>query len=184
MFKHLRYNGAAQTLHWLIALLVVIQFVLAKMAAPLSLGARKLALLADHKSIGMTVFVLAVIRIAWRVKSPPPPLPTEMHRTERTVAAATHASLYMLLFAMPVSGWLMSSAKNYSVSWFSIFVWPNLIGPNEAVFGWLKALHHALGNGLLAIASLHVLGAIKHHFWNRDGILLRMLPDILPRNRP
>jgi cytochrome b561 len=178
-----RYTRTAQMLHWLIALLIVVQFTLAKMAANLPLGMRKLALLAEHKSVGMTVLVLAVIRLAWRLRHTPPPLPPQMRRVERWLAAASHVSFYVILFAMPLSGWFMSSAKNYSVSWFGAFTWPNLIGPNEAAFAVLKALHHLLGTLLIAIASLHILAAIKHHFWNRDDVLVRMLPEIRAANR-
>src|ERR1700691_5576249 len=106
---HRRYTSTAQSLHWLIALLIVVQFALARMAAHLPLGVRKLSLLAEHKSVGMTVLVLAVIRIAWRLKRAPPPLPAEMRRVERVLAGASHFSFYVILFAMPLSGWLMSS---------------------------------------------------------------------------
>jgi cytochrome b561 len=85
---------------------------------------------------------------------------------------------------MPLSGWLMSSAKNYSVSWFGVFTWPNLIGPSEAAFGFLRSLHHVLSSLLVAIASLHVLAALKHHFWNKDDVLVRMLPAFLREKRP
>jgi cytochrome b561 len=112
----LRYGAMAQALHWIVAGLIVAQYVMARMAAHLPLGARKLALLAEHKSFGMTVLILAVIRLAWRLKNPPPPLPTDTHHVERLLARVAHVSLYVLLFAMPLSGWLMSSAKNYSVS--------------------------------------------------------------------
>jgi cytochrome b561 len=70
----------------------------------------------------------------------------------------------------------MSSAKSYSVSWFGAFSWPNLIEPDEAAFNFLKALHHLLSNLLFAIGSLHILAALKHHFWNKDAVLIRMLP--------
>ncbi len=173
-----RYGATAQALHWIVAGLIVTQYVLAKMAAHLPLGARKLALLAEHKSFGMTVLILAVIRLAWRLKNPPPPLPTDTHHVERLLARVAHVSLYVLLFAMPVSGWLMSSAKNYSVSWFGVFTWPNLIEPDEAAVDFFKTLHHFLSNLLLAIASLHILAALKHHFWNKDAVLIRMLPDL------
>jgi cytochrome b561 len=172
-----RYDATAQVLHWIVAGLIVAQYVLAKSAVHLPLGARKLALLAEHKSIGMTVLILAVVRLAWRLKNPPPPPPTDMRHVERLLARVAHASLYVLLFAMPLSGWLMSSAKSYSVSWFGVFTWPNLIGPDEAAFGLLKALHHFLSNLLFAIASLHILAALKHHLWNKDAVLVRMLPD-------
>jgi cytochrome b561 len=178
----LRYGITAQALHWIVAGLIVTQYVLARTAAHLPLGARKLALLAEHKSFGMTVFMLAVIRLAWRLENPPPPLPTDMRRVERFLAHATHVSFYVLLFAMPLSGWLMSSAKNYSVSWFGAFSWPNLINPNEAAFNFFKALHHSLSNILFAIASLHVLAAFKHHFWHKDDVLVRMFPVWKARN--
>ena len=178
-----RYTSTAQALHWLIALLIVVQFVLARMAAPLPLGARKLALLAEHKSFGMTVLLLVVVRFAWRLKNVPPSLPANMHTVERFLARFTHVSFYVLLIAMPLSGWLMSSAKNYSVSWFGAFSWPNLIGPSETAFGFFKTLHHLLSDALFAIASLHILAALKHHFWNKDDVLARMLPDFRTDNK-
>jgi cytochrome b561 len=179
-----RYTPTAQVLHWLIALLIVVQFVLARMAAHLPLSMRKLSLLAEHKSFGMTVLILATVRLAWRLTHAPPPLPVQMRRVERWLATASHVSFYVILFAMPVSGWLMSSAKNFSVSWFGAFTWPNLIEPNEAAFSAFKTLHHLLSNLLIAIASLHILAAIKHHFWNKDDVLVRMLPEFRFLDRP
>jgi cytochrome b561 len=85
-------------------------------------------------------------------------------------------AFYVLLFAMPLTGWLMSSAKNYSVSWFGVFTWPNLIAKNETAFDLLRSTHHILSYALFAIAVLHILAALKHHFWNKDTVLLRMLP--------
>jgi cytochrome b561 len=92
------------------------------------------------------------------------------------LAPATHGAFYVLLFAMPLTGWMMSSAKNYSVSWFGLFTWPNLIAPNETAFNLLKSTHDYLSDLLFALAILHVLAAIKHHFWNKDDVLKRMLP--------
>ena len=89
---------------------------------------------------------------------------------------STHVAFYVLLFAMPLTGWLMSSAKNYSVSWFGLFTWPNLIAKNETAFDLLRSTHHILSYVLFAIAVLHILAALKHHFWNKDDVLLRMLP--------
>jgi cytochrome b561 len=171
-----RYTAVAQALHWLIAALIVTQFVLAISADDLPLGAHKLALLARHKSFGMTVLMLAALRLLWRLKNSPPDLPSGMTGLERMLARGTHIAFYVLLFAMPMTGWLMSSAKNYSVSWFGLFTWPNLIGKNEAAFDALRSTHHILGYILFAIAVLHVLAALKHHFWNKDDVLLRMLP--------
>jgi cytochrome b561 len=83
-----------------------------------------------------------------------------------------------------VSGWLMSSAKNYSVSWFNRFTWPDLIGKSDAAFQWLRGLHHALSYALLALASVHVFAALRHQLWLKDGVLMRMLPFGRYRNRP
>jgi cytochrome b561 len=171
-----RYTAVAQGLHWLIAGLIVTQFVLAIAADDLPLGAHKLALLARHKSFGMTVLMLAALRLLWRLKNSPPDLPSGMTPLERVLARSTHVAFYVLLFAMPMTGWLMSSAKNYSVSWFGLFTWPNLIGKNETAFDLLRTTHHILSYILFAIAVLHILAALKHHFWNKDDVLLRMLP--------
>jgi cytochrome b561 len=171
-----RYSVVAQGFHWVIAGLIVTQFTLAWMADDLPLGMHKLALLARHKSFGMTVLMLAVLRLLWRLFNRPPELPSGMSKLERILAKGTHALFYILLFAMPLSGWLMSSAKNYSVSWFGRFTWPNLIGPDERAFDLLKTIHESLSWLLFAVAILHILAALKHHFWNKDDVLTRMLP--------
>jgi cytochrome b561 len=171
-----RYSAVAQSFHWIIAALVVTQFVLANLAEDLPIGAHKLALLARHKSVGMTVLILAILRLLWRIKHRPPGLPPGMSPIERMLARATHFAFYVLLFAMPLTGWLMSSAKNYSVSWFGLFTWPNLIGKNETAFDLLRSTHGILAGTLFAIAVLHILAALKHHFWNKDDVLRRMLP--------
>jgi cytochrome b561 len=171
-----RYTAVAQAFHWIIAALIVSQFVLGHMAADLPNNMHKLALLARHKSFGMTVLMLAILRLLWRLKNPPPELPAGMSPLERMIARATHVAFYVLLFAMPLTGWMMSSAKNYAVSWFGLFTWPNLIGKNEATFDALRATHEILSDVLFAIAVLHILAALKHHFWNKDDVLVRMLP--------
>jgi cytochrome b561 len=176
----MRYSAVAQTFHWVIAALIVTQFVLAYTADDLPIGVHKLALLARHKSFGMTILMLAVLRLLWRLKNPPPALPAGMTSVERMLARATHIAFYVLLFAMPLTGWMMSSAKNYSVSWFGVFTWPNLIGKNENAFELLRSTHHVLSFILFAIAVLHILAALKHHFWDKDDVLLRMLPLFKP----
>ena len=171
-----RYTAIAQAFHWIIAALIVTQFVLGLMQEDLPLGMHKLAVLARHKSFGMTVLMLAVLRLAWRLFNPPPPLPDGMSKVEIILARTTHVAFYVLLFAMPLSGWMMSSAKNYSVSWFGVFTWPNLIAPNERSFDVMRSTHYVLSITLFAVAILHILAALKHHFWNKDDVLTRMLP--------
>jgi cytochrome b561 len=179
-----RYGGMAQILHWVIAALIATQFVLARIAGDLPLGARKLGLLARHKSVGMTILMLAIVRLIWRLNHAPPPLPPGMSPLERAIARGTHVAFYVFLFAMPLTGWMMSSAKNYSVSWFGLFTWPNLIGKNEAAFEFLHSTHDILSDLLFVIVVLHIAAALKHHFWNRDDVLLRMLPGFKPGRRP
>jgi cytochrome b561 len=170
-----RYSAVAQTFHWVIAALVIVQFFLANQYhnAPL---AKKIAPIATHKSVGMTILMLAIMRLVWRLFNPPPGLPQGMSRLEQIGAKFTHFAFYFLLFAMPLSGWLMSSAKNYSVSYFGLFTWPDLVKPNEQAFDLLKETHETLSTVLLVLAILHVLAALKHHFWNKDDVLKRMLP--------
>lgn len=171
-----RYSTVAQIFHWVIAALIVVQFTLGWSAEDLPNGLHKLALFARHKSFGMTVLILAVLRLLWRLRHPAPPLPAGMTRIEIIGARTTHIAFYVLLFAMPLTGWMMSSAKNYAVSWFGLFTWPNLIGKNEAAFAVLRTVHDTLSYVLFAVAVLHILAALKHHFWNRDDVLVRMLP--------
>ncbi len=104
-----------------------------------------------------------------------------MSRRERLAARGTHVAFYILLFVQPITGWMMSSAKNYSVSWFGLFTWPNLIGKNEGAFNFLRLTHDTLSGVLFTIAVLHIGAALKHHFWNRDEVLLRMLPFTGPQ---
>src|SRR6202789_3821224 len=155
------YGAVSRTFHWLIAALIVTQFTLAYLADDLPLGAHKLVLLARHKSFGMTVLMLAMLRLVWRFMNPPPEIPSGMTPIERVLARATHVAFYVLLFAMPLTGWMMSSAKNYSVSWFGLFTWPNLIAQNDAAFEFLKSTHDYLSYALFAIAVLHILAALK-----------------------
>jgi cytochrome b561 len=171
-----RYSAVAQGFHWLVAILIVLQFTLGWTAEELPLGARKLARLDWHKSFGMTILMLAVLRLLWRLFNRPPELPSGMSTLEKKLARATHVLFYVLIFVMPLTGWMMSSAKNYSVSWFHQFTWPNLIGPNEQSFDLLRTTHDTLSWLLFALALLHILAALKHHFWNKDDVLKRMLP--------
>ena len=173
--KH-RYDAIAQLLHWVIAGLIVTQFVLANLAEDAPSTMQKLAMFTRHKSFGMTVLMLAVVRLLWRLGHKPPALPTGMKSYEVTVAKLTHVLFYVLLFAIPLSGWLMSSARGFTVSWFGLFSWPNLIAKNQDTFELLKEVHEALAATLFFLAILHILAALKHHFWNKDDVLKRMLP--------
>ncbi len=171
-----RYRGIAQLLHWTVAALIVVQYVLINLAEDNPSKMQQLALITRHKSFGMTVLMLAAVRLAWRLFNPPPELPSGMRPYERLIARLTHVAFYVLLFATPLAGWLMSSARGFTVSWFGLFSWPNLIAQDKGNFEMLKEVHEALAATLFFLAILHVAAALKHHFWDKDDVLRRMLP--------
>jgi cytochrome b561 len=150
--------------------------VLASIADELPLGMKKLAMLARHKSVGITILALALIRLLWRWANPTPTLPDTLKPYERSLAQFTHAALYGLLFAMPISGWLMSSARGFPVSWFGFFQLPDLVPKNKALYDWMLTTHDALAWTLGVIVALHVAAALKHHYLLKDDTLRRMLP--------
>ncbi len=170
-----RYGSVAQSLHWLVAALLVVQFTLARIAEHLPLGPDKVGTLARHKSVGITILGLAALRLAWRWFNPPPPLPP-MPGWQARAARISHASFYAILFAMPLTGWMMSSASNYPVSWFGFVQLPDLVAPDPALKKLLHEVHETLSKILIALAGLHVLAAVKHQFVDRNGLLFRMLP--------
>lgn len=170
-----RYGSVAQALHWLIVLLLIGQVAVGKIAHEMPDGFDKLVLLARHKSFGITILGLALLRLVWRLFDRPPPLPA-MAGWQRAAARTTHWALYALLFAMPLSGWLMSSASNYPVSWFGLAQLPDFVAPDRGLKHLLEELHETLATGLIALALLHVAAALKHQLVDRDGLLWRMLP--------
>jgi cytochrome b561 len=170
-----RWGAVAQLFHWLIVALIIAQVTLASLAddAP---PARKLTLLARHKSVGITILMLAVVRLLWRWLNPTPELPATLKSWEQVLARTTHALLYVLLFAMPLTGWTMSSARGFPVSWFGFFTLPNLVPKNKSLYEALLLTHSSLAWVLYAVVALHVAAAMKHHFMLRDDVLRRMLP--------
>ena len=171
-----RYGAVAQLLHWLIVALLIVQVTTALLADDMPLGLQKLAMLARHKSFGMTILALAALRVIWRFTNPVPVLPTTLKPYERRLARGTHFLLYALLFAMPISGWIMSVAHNYPVSWFHLFTWPNPVTPDKALAEIMEGVHESLAYTLGAVVTLHVLAALKHQFVLKDDVLKRMLP--------
>jgi cytochrome b561 len=177
-----RYGLIAQFFHWAIVVLIVTQFVLAQKADALPLGAAKLATLAQHKSVGITILSLAVLRLTWRLIGSTPPLPSATPIWQRRAAHVSHFLLYALLLLVPVLGWLMSSARNFPVSWFGLVTLPDLIAPNRPAYEFLHDAHEFCARLLAVIALVHIAAALKHHFIERDDVLRRMLP--LPGRRP
>ena len=170
------WGALSKALHWLIVLLIINQWVIAARADSLPLGAAKLSALSWHKSFGMTILALAIIRLVWRWMNPVPTLQGMAKSWERALAHLSHVLLYGLIFAMPLTGWLMSSARNFPVSWFGVFQFPDLVAPDKALYQRMNDLHHTLFAALVVVALLHIAGALKHHFIDKNEVLKRMLP--------
>ncbi len=169
------YGWPAQALHWSVVVLVIAQYVLANMAEAADSRMDMFVLFARHKSVGLTIFALAVVRLVWRFMNEQPRLPVTMPVWQRTLAQATHWLLYVLVFLLPITGVLGSAASNYPVTWFGAFAIPPLLEPNEALGDLLHEIHKILAGSLAVVAGIHLLGALKHHFVDKDDILRRML---------
>ena len=170
-----RYTGPAIAAHWVIAALILVAFPLGVYMHELPLSPTKLKLYSYHKWIGITVLLLFVPRILWRITHRPP-APLAMPAWQHRIAESTYHLLYLLMFLVPLSGWLMSSAKGFQVVYFGVLPLPDLVGKSEDLGDLLKGVHEALNFGLLALVGLHVAGALKHVIIDRDGTLRRMLP--------
>ena len=179
-----RWGSVAQSLHWVIALLILAQFVLAQLAENAGALRREnpaaaleqLALLARHKSIGITILALAVVRLVWRWTSTVPAMPAAMPGWQVFLARGTHVAFYALLFALPITGWITSSTANFPVAWFGLFTLPDLVGPNRELHEQFEEIHHLCGTALWILAAVHVAAALQHHFFAKDDVLKRMLP--------
>lgn len=176
-----RYTGVAIALHWLVALLILGSFVVGTYMVGLDLSPWKLKVYAWHKWIGVTIFLLVTLRLVWRVTHRPPLLPAAMSVWQRHAVAITHAMLYLLMLAVPISGWVMSSAGGFPVVYLGVFQLPDLVAKDKVLFELMKSVHFALNKTLLALVVLHVAAAIKHHYVDRDDVLARMVPYLKPR---
>ena len=171
-----RYTATAKALHWGIAVLILGLLGLGFYMQDLALSPTKLQLYAWHKWAGISVFVLVVVRLAWRITHRPPPLPAHMAPIERLAAHAGHHLLYLLMFAIPLSGWLMSSAKGFQTVWFGLLPIPDLLAKDKELGELLQTVHMSLNFVLVAVLLGHAGAALKHHFCDKDDVLSRMLP--------
>jgi cytochrome b561 len=177
-----RYTTTAVTLHWLVALLIFAAFPLGLYMHDLPLSPYKLRLFSYHKWIGITVLLLAVIRVTWRSTHRPPLMPDTMLRWEKIAAESVHYLLYTLIFIIPITGWLMSSAKGFQTVWFGVLPLPDLVGKDKELGKLLEEVHAYLNYIMLGLVVAHVGASLKHHFIERDDILTRMIPFLRQRS--
>lgn len=178
--ENARYGGAAITLHWATALLIVANLLLGLTMVALPFSPRKLQWYQWHKWVGVTVFLLTCARLAWRAVHPAPPA-VAMPRWQQRASAVSHAALYALLFLVPLSGWIYSSATGVQVVYLGLVPLPDLVAKDRALGALLKTVHVSLNVALFALVGLHVAAALRHHFIDRDAVLSRMLPHLRPR---
>ena len=166
------YHPLVRLLHWAVAGMIVLQFVLAKLADRAG-DAAELALLANHKSVGLTIMAIAILRIIVRLRVPDPP-PLEMPEWQEKASEISHWLLYAFLFLLPVTCWLMSSASAAPVSWFSVVQIPDLVAADPQLEEVLEEVHETFAKILLLLAGIHVVAAIRHAVINRDGPMSRI----------
>lgn len=181
-----RYGAVAMAFHWLIAALVLVNVGLGLSFDSFQRGsAERLQIVLIHKSIGLTVLVLSVLRLVWRLLHRAPPLPAGMNPVLKVAAHTSHVLLYFFIIALPLTGWAMVSASSLGqpTHWFGLFDWPNLSFlanlPREQRAPYRELFddtHVFLAWSAITLVVIHVLAALYHHFIRRDDVLRRMLP--------
>jgi cytochrome b561 len=169
-----RFGLIAILLHWIMAVLLIGLVALGLYMADMPISVQKLKYYGWHKEFGILALMLAIVRLSWRLSNTTPSL-SNLHTWERLLARAAHYTFYFFMFALPFSGWLITSAANLPVSFFGWFTLPNLISASEPQRLFFTEVHEWLAYGLIATFCLHVAGAMKHFLIDRDDILQRIL---------
>lgn len=169
----LRYSAPAIVLHWLLAAAIIGSFSLGIYMTELPFSPTRLKLYSWHKWAGISILALSALRLLWRLSHRPPADPP-MPAWQARAAHATHGLLYLLFFAVPISGWIYSSASGFPVVWFAVLPLPDLVPVDKALAENLKLLHKVLTLSLAALVLMHVAAAVKHHVIDGDGLINRM----------
>jgi cytochrome b561 len=179
-----RYGAVAAVLHWLMAVLLIALVALGLFMVRLpdvGFDTMKITLILYHKDLGMLAFALAALRLAWRVTNALPRLVENLPEWQKVVARFVHLSFYALMLALPITGWLMSSAAGFTVSFLELFDLPDLVQHDDYLFQVFAAVHKWLGYALIPLIAVHAGAALRHHFLFRDDTLRKML---LPATSP
>jgi cytochrome b561 len=174
MTQPTRYSTLSILLHWLMAVLIVAAFSIGLSVDDMPLSPAKFKWIAYHKWIGITVLGLFAFRLLARLLGTTPPLPETMSPAAQLAAKLGHLALYVLMLAIPLTGWLMSSAYGFPVVYLKLVQLPDLVAQNKALAETLKGVHATLNWIMAATVIGHVAAALKHHVIDRDGLLWRM----------
>ena len=171
------YGATAIGLHWIIALLIFAAFGLGLyMTGIPGLTPTKLKLFSWHKWLGVTVFMIAVLRVLWRATHPAPPVAAGTPAWQAKAAAGAHHLLYVLILVVPITGYVYSCAAGVPVVYLGLWKLPMIVEKNDALKDIFKFIHIWLNYGMAAVVVIHAAAAIKHQVVDRDGTLARMLP--------
>ena len=173
---HERWGPVSQLLHWLIVLLILGQGTVGLLMTEMRNSPDKIELYALHKSVGLTLLALVALRLLWRLYAGSPLAVASMPRWQARVASLTHALLYALLVAIPLTGWLLNSAAGFPLQWFGLFNLPDIAASDHDLHEWAEDTHELLFWTLVVVALVHAAAAIHHHLFLRDATLARMLP--------
>ncbi len=171
-----RFGVVARIFHWLVFLLLIGSFGLAWTMDGMRLSPAKLEIISWHKWVGVTVFLVVILRLGWRLVNTTPTHPPETKPLQKAAAALSHFLLYLIIIVMPITGWIMSSAKNLPVVYLGLFQIPGPYAGRKDVAELMEEIHETLATVLLVLVGIHVLAALYHHFFLRDNVLRRMLP--------
>jgi cytochrome b561 len=176
-----RYSKVAMLFHWAIAILVIMNWLIAERAHDLP-RAEGQQVMGYHMAWGMLILALSLGRLAWRLTHKPPPLNPQLKPWERMLAQTVHTVFYILIIGLPLGAWLASSLSGHGVNFFGLFTIPALpVGSNGKLGHTIFEAHATGGSILIYLVGLHILGALKHTFWDKDGDLFRMLPFGTPK---
>lgn len=171
-----RWGSIAKTFHWTMAIGLIGMLLLGWYMVDLPNSRDKFDWYLLHKSTGLTLLTVVVFRVLWRWLDVTPKLPPLTPRWQIWASKISHVLLYLLMLAMPLSGWLYNSASNFPLKWFNLLRVPQLLAPDRELKHLLKDLHESFAIALAVVIAVHVAAALKHHFIDRDAILKRMLP--------
>ena len=172
-----RYSSTAIALHWIVAVLVLVMIGLGLYMTDIPRGTPERTFFYNlHKSIGVTVAIVVLIRLWWRFGHPPPPLPTSVPAWQVQASRLSHALLYLCLILMPLSGFSASQFTKYGVTYFGLFKIPPVGWENKVIYDFLQGIHGVTAVLLIALVIIHVAAALKHLLFDRDRVFVRMLP--------
>ena len=171
-----RWGGISQLLHWTVAALILVMAYLGLTMGDLPNGPDKIKTYALHKSIGITILALVALRLLWRLYAgTPTPVPGSP-RWQARIASLTHGAIYLLLFAIPISGWVLNSAAGFPLQWFGLINLPYIVGENHDLHELAEEAHELMFWALALLVVAHAGAAFYHHIFQRDATLARMLP--------